>query len=185
MRQLDEAFGFPIIVSVHSRTRVRLDAVGYTNLPISVRFLRPFGFTDFVRVQTCAYFVLSDSGTITEETSLLDLPAVTFRDAHERPEGMDAGTLIVALLDMAGFVDAVRAVRDGYTGQRRFSGAVDDYAASDVSTKIVRIILPNIDYVNDMVWSNRRRDNGLPNRSSAPTAERYIAEKFSMSLAVQ
>lgn len=155
LRQLDEAFGFPIIVSVHPRTRARLDAVGDTNLPTSVRFLRPFGFTDYVRLQTCAYCVLSDSGTITEEASLLDLPAVTFRDAHERPEGMDAGTLIVAPLGMAGFVDAVRAVRDGYTGQRRFSGAVDDYAASDVSTKIVRIILSNIDYVNDVVWSKQ------------------------------
>jgi len=155
LRRLDEAFGLPIIVSVHPRTRARLDAIGDANLPDSVRFLRPFGFTDYVKLQTCAYCVLSDSGTITEEASLLDLPAVTFRDAHERPEGMDAGTLIVAPLGKVGFVDAVNAVRDGFAGERRFSGVVDDYAARDVSAKVVRIVLSNIDYVNEVVWSKR------------------------------
>ncbi|MGU3287262.1 non-hydrolyzing UDP-N-acetylglucosamine 2-epimerase [Methylobacterium mesophilicum] len=153
LHRLHEAFGFPIIVSMHPRTRARLDGLGHADLPAGVRFLRPFGFTDYVRLQTCAYCVLSDSGTITEEASLLDLPAVTFRDAHERPEGMDAGTLVVAPLGKSGFVEAVRTVRDGYTGSRRFSGAVDDYNASDVSTKIVRIVLSNIDYVNEVVWS--------------------------------
>ncbi|MCJ2126390.1 non-hydrolyzing UDP-N-acetylglucosamine 2-epimerase [Methylobacterium sp. J-077] len=153
LRRLDEAFGFPIIVSVHPRTRARLDALGHADLPGGVQFLRPFGFTDYIKLQTCAYCVLSDSGTITEEASLLDLPAVTFRDAHERPEGMDAGTLVVAPLGRTGFVEAVRTVRDGYSGSRRFSGSVDDYNSKDVSTKIVRIVLSNIDYVNAVVWS--------------------------------
>lgn len=153
LRRLDEAFGFPIIVSVHPRTRARLDALGHADLPAGIQFLRPFGFTDYIKLQTCAYCVLSDSGTITEEASLLDLPAVTFRDAHERPEGMDAGTLVVAPLGKSGFVEAVRTVRDGYGGSRRFSGTVDDYSSNHVSTKIVRIVLSNIDYVNDVVWS--------------------------------
>lgn len=153
LRRLDEAFGLPIVVSVHPRTRARLDALDDANLPASIRFLRPFGFTDYIRLQTQAYCVLSDSGTITEESSLLDLPAVTFRDAHERPEGMDAGTLVVAPLGKSSFVDAVNAVRDGFSPNRRFSGIVDDYHASNVSTKIARIVLSNIDYVNEVVWS--------------------------------
>ncbi|PZP70153.1 UDP-N-acetylglucosamine 2-epimerase [Methylorubrum populi] len=96
---------------------------------------------------------MSDSGTIAEEAALLDLPAVTFRDAHERPEGMDAGTLIVAPLGKASLVEAVRAVRDGIGEGRRFAGAVPDYQGGAVSTKVVRIVLSYIDQVNHTVWS--------------------------------
>ncbi|MBP1178483.1 non-hydrolyzing UDP-N-acetylglucosamine 2-epimerase [Methylobacterium sp. PvR107] len=149
---LDQTFGLPIIMSVHPRTRARLDAMGGANVPAAVQFLRPFGFTDYIRLQQDAFCVLSDSGTITEEASLLDLPAVTFRDAHERPEGMDAGTLVVAPLGKSSFVDAVNTVRDGHGGNCKFSGSVNDYDADAVSSKIVRIVLSNIDYVNQTVW---------------------------------
>ena len=130
--RLHAAFGLPIVVSTHPRTRARLEAVGDLALPDSVRFLPPFGFIDYVKLQTSAHCVLSDSGTIAEEAALLDLPAVTFRDAHERPEGMDAGTLIVAPLGKVSLVEAVRAVRDGIGEGRRFAGSVPDYQGGAV-----------------------------------------------------
>lgn len=151
--RLHAAFGLPIVVSTHPRTRARLEAVGDVSLPDSVRFLPPFGFIDYVKLQLSAHCVLSDSGTIAEEAALLDLPAVTFRDAHERPEGMDAGTLIVAPLGKASLVEAVRAVRDGIGEGRRFAGSVPDYEGGTVSTKVVRIVLSYIDQVNHTVWS--------------------------------
>ena len=153
LRQLHEAFGFPIIVSTHPRTRQRLESAEAGNLPGDVRLLSPFGFTDYVKLQTAAHCVLSDSGTIAEEASLLDLPAVTFRDAHERPEGMDAGTLVLAPLGRASLVQAVRAVRDGFSKDRRFSGIVPDYDGGAVSAKVVRIVLSYIDFIDRVVWS--------------------------------
>lgn len=153
LRALHAAFGFPIVVSTHPRTRVRLESVSDVGLPDGVRFLPPFGFTDYVKLQLTAHCVLSDSGTITEEAALLDVPAVTFRDAHERPEGMDAGTLVVAPLGQVGLVEAVRLARDGHAGERRFAGAVPDYEGGSVSTKVVRIVLSYIDQINRVVWS--------------------------------
>src|SRR4029078_10631704 len=99
LNRLAQEFAFPVIVSTHPRTKQRLATHALGELSSLIRFLPPFGFTDYVRLQRAAYCVLSDSGTITEEASLLDLPAVTMRDAHERPEGMDAGTLVMARLD--------------------------------------------------------------------------------------
>jgi UDP-N-acetylglucosamine 2-epimerase (non-hydrolysing) len=121
--RLHAAFGLPIVVSTHPRTRAWLEATGDLSLPDSVHF----GFIDYVKLQTSAYCVLSDSGTVAEEAALLDLPAVTFRDAHERPEGMDAGLLIAAPLGQVNLVEAVRAMRDGYGEGRRFAGAAPDY----------------------------------------------------------
>lgn len=152
LNRLAAEFGFPIIVSTHPRTRQRLLAQDTAGLSPLIRFLPPFGFSDFAKLQLSAYCVLSDSGTITEEASLLDIPAVMIRDAHERPEGMDAGTLVMAGIDGGGLLDAVRTVRDGFSG-RRFSGRVPDYEATSVSTKVVRIVLSYIDYVNRVVWS--------------------------------
>lgn len=149
---LAEAYGWPIIVSTHPRTRKRLgDELGKDLSPL-IRFLPPFGFHDYLKLQLNAHCVLSDSGTITEEAALLDLPAVTMRDAHERPEGVDAGTLITASLHPERLLDAVRAVRDGFAG-RRWAGRVPDYEADAVSTKVVRIVLSYIDQVNRTVWS--------------------------------
>lgn len=154
---LAQEYGFPIVVSTHPRTRRRLAEVAQEALSPLVRFLPPFGFTDYVKLQLHAHCVLSDSGTITEEASLLDLPAVTLRDAHERPEGMDAGVLVMASLSPAKVMDAIRAVRDGLSGGRRYAGSVADYRADSVSAKVVRIVLSYIDYVNRVVWF--RSDN--------------------------
>jgi UDP-N-acetylglucosamine 2-epimerase len=149
---LAQRHGWPIIVSTHPRTRKRLSTRAAADLSPLIRFLPPFGFIDYVRLQLGAYCVLSDSGTISEEAALLDLPAVTMRDAIERPEAMDAGTLVVAGLVPDRLLDAVRCVRDGWPG-RRFAGRVPDYEAGAVSVKVVRIVLSYIDHVNRVVWS--------------------------------
>jgi len=149
--RLAAEFGWPVIVSTHPRTGRRLAELPERALSPLVRFLPPFGFMDFVQLQRHAHCVLSDSGTITEEAALLDLPAVTLREAHERPEGMDAGTLIMASLDPEQICDTVRCARDG-VGHRR-AGRVPDYEAEGVSAKVVRIVLSYIDHVNRVVWS--------------------------------
>jgi UDP-N-acetylglucosamine 2-epimerase len=151
LERLAGEFGWPVVVSTHPRTRKRLDELAPQRLSPLIRFMPPFGFTDYVQLQLQAHCVLSDSGTITEEAALLDLPAVTLREAHERPEGMDAGTLIMASLDPDRICEAVRCARDGL-GYRR-AGRVADYEAEGVSGKVVRIVLSYIDHVNRVVWS--------------------------------
>jgi UDP-N-acetylglucosamine 2-epimerase (non-hydrolysing) len=145
-------YSWPIIVSTHPRTRKRLSERSASILSPLIRLMPSFGFTDYVRLQLGAYCVLSDSGTITEEAALLDLPAITMRDAIERPEGMDAGTLVMSGLTPDRLLDAVRCVRDGWPG-RRFAGRVPDYESGPVSVKVVRIVLSYIDQVNRVVWS--------------------------------
>lgn len=145
--------GLPVVVSTHPRTRDRLARRNRTTASPLIRLLPPFGFTDYVRLQLGARCVLSDSGTITEEAALLDLPAVTMRDAHERPEGMDAGTLVMSSLDPDDLMAAIGVVRDGIGGGRRFAGRVPEYEAPEVSAKVARIVFSYIDYVNRVVWS--------------------------------
>ena len=145
LQRLAAEFGFPVIVSTHPRTRKRLGAQPDHALSPLVRFLPPFGFPDYVKLQLGAYCVISDGGTITEEAALLDIPAVTVRDAHERPEGMDAGVLVRSSLTFDGLSDAVRIVRAGLEG-RRFSGEVKDYTGGlNASSKVVRIVASYID----------------------------------------
>lgn len=155
LNSLAGTYSQPIIVSTHPRTSQRLSEELCKQASPLIRFLPPFGFSDFVRLQMGAHCVLSDSGTITEEASLLDLPAVTMREAHERPEGMDAGTLMMSGLKPARLLDAIRVVRDSRAGSPRFAGKVDDYEAGDVSSKVVRIVLSYIDQINRVVWFKR------------------------------
>jgi UDP-N-acetylglucosamine 2-epimerase (non-hydrolysing) len=111
LRLLVEKFGREIIVSTHPRTRMRLQGSDLAKLA-GVRFLKPFGFLDYIALQKRAFCVISDSGTLMEECSLLKYPAVLYREAHERPEGMDAGTLIMSGLEPARVVEAVRIVTE-------------------------------------------------------------------------
>lgn len=144
-------YGFPVIVSTHPRTRKRLDALGLTNINPLIDFARPFGFFDFVKLQMESMCVISDSGTITEEASLLNLPAITIRYAHERPEGMDEGILIMSGLKSQEVLEAVRVVCE----QQESHGAmrpVPDYISANVSRKIVRLVLSYTGYINRVVW---------------------------------
>ncbi len=151
LNALAQAHGLPVIVSTHPRTRMRLDALGLTELDPLVELAKPFGFLDFIQLQKHARCVISDSGTITEEASLLNLPAITIRYAHERPEGMDEGTVIMTGLQSAEVLEAIRVV----CAQHESRGPmrpVADYAAPDVSRKIVRLVLSYTGYVNRTVW---------------------------------
>lgn len=153
LNALAERYDVPVIVSTHPRTRKRLDAIELGQLHAHVRFLPPFGFCDYVRLQMEALCVVSDSGTITEESALLNLRAVTIRHTHERPEGMDAGTLIMCGLKPAAVLDAVGVVLAQSEGAADAIGPVADYAAGAVSKKVLRIVLSYTDYVNRTVWS--------------------------------
>jgi UDP-N-acetylglucosamine 2-epimerase (non-hydrolysing) len=118
----------------------------------NVQLLKPFGFCDYIKLQMESLCVVSDSGTITEECSLLNLPAITIRNAHERPEGMDVGTLIMSGLKRDRVLDAVRVIISQYHRNHPVFQPVQDYEAGLVSKKILRIVLSYVDYVNNTVW---------------------------------
>lgn len=154
LNALAEKYSMPIIVSTHPRTKSRLEGL-HGPLPSSlIRFLKPFGYCDYNHLQMNAFCVVSDSGTLTEESDLLDFPAIMIRNAHERPEGMDAGTLIMAgmkrqrVLDAIGIITAQRRAR--ISQQRR---RVTDYENPVVSQQVLRIVQSYIEYVRRTVWA--------------------------------
>ena len=140
-----ETYNFPVIFSVHPRTQKKIDALG-VKLHDLVRTMKPLGFADYIKLQQNAYCVISDSGTITEESSLLGFPAITVRQAHERPEGMDEGTLIMTGLDKKTVLDSIKIV----TSTRM--PVVKDYDSDNVAQKVVRIIMSYTGYINRTVW---------------------------------
>ena len=152
LRALADQYGFPLIVSTHPRTRKRLEALGESLDHPLIRFVKPFGLLDYIKLQMSAFCVLSDSGTITEEASLLNLPAVTLRNAHERPEGMDEGTLIMSGLKRGSVMDAVRVVTRQHSREERRVPLVPDYQGGPVSLQVVRVVLSYTDYINRTVW---------------------------------
>ena len=133
------------------RDRKRLEEADLS-LPAQVIFSKPLGFLDYIKLQTSALCVISDSGTITEEASILGFPAVTIRNAHERPEGMDVGTLIMCGLAPADVLGAIRTVTCQHFEEQVHLPAPPDYAGTTVSAQVVRIILSYIGYVNHVVW---------------------------------
>ena len=153
LNTLAKTYDVPVIVSTHPRTRMRLDALSGVEIDIRVQFMRPFGFCDYIRLQLDSLCVISDSGTITEEASLLNLPAITIRNAHERPEGMDAGTLIMAGLKSDRVLDAVRITLAQHSRDARAVRSVEDYENPAVSKQVLRVVLSYTDYVNRTVWS--------------------------------
>ena len=152
LNALATEYDCPVIVSTHPRTRKRLDAMELGKLSPHIRFLKPFGFCDYVKLQMEALCVVSDSGTITEEGSLLNLPAITIRNAHERPEGMDVGTLIMTGLKKDRVLDAVRVIIGQHDRENRVMRRVEDYEAGAVSKQLLRIVLSYVDYINRTVW---------------------------------
>ena len=153
LRALADTYGFPIVVSTHPRTRKRLEDLGESLDHPLIRFVKPFGLLDYIKLQMGALCVLSDSGTITEEASLLNLPAVTIRNAHERPEGMDEGTLIMCGLKPDRVLDAVRVIISQHDRSQRAIPVVQDYLGGPVSKQVVRIVHSYTDYINRTVWS--------------------------------
>lgn len=152
LNALAETYNFPIIVSTHPRTRKRLDTMDLGKLNPNIQFLKPFGFCDYIKLQMEALCVVSDSGTITEEASLLNLPAITIRNAHERPEGMDEGTLIMTGLKKERVLDAVRVIIAQHKKDIRTMQPVQDYEAGPVSKQVLRVVLSYVDYINRTVW---------------------------------
>jgi UDP-N-acetylglucosamine 2-epimerase len=153
LNALAEQYRLPVIVSTHPRTKNRLDSLDLGQLNPLIQFLKPFGFCDYIKLQMESLCVVSDSGTITEEASLLNLPAITIRNAHERPEGMDVGTLIMSGLKKERVLDAVKVILAQYNKGERTTAAIEDYEISSASKKILRIVLSYVDYVNRTVWS--------------------------------
>lgn len=152
LRSLADEYGYPVVVSTHPRTRKRLAALGESLEHPLLRFVKPFGLLDYIKLQMAAFCVLSDSGTITEEASLLNLPAVTLRNAHERPEGMDEGTLIMSGLKSDSVLAAVRVITRQHQLGKRTIPLVPDYAGGAVSLQVVRVVLSYTEYVKRTVW---------------------------------
>ena len=151
LNEVAEKYKLPVIVSTHPRTQNRIDQLD-KKIEINplVKYLKPVGFFDYIKLQQSAFCVISDSGTITEESSILSFPAIMIRKAHERPEGMDEGTLIMSGLKSERIIESIEVV----TKQHKIMSPqiIKDYDVENVSIKVTRIILSYIDYVNRTVW---------------------------------
>ncbi|TGN18289.1 non-hydrolyzing UDP-N-acetylglucosamine 2-epimerase [Leptospira idonii] len=148
---LVEKYNLPVVVSTHPRTKKRLEALDTKEWNPKILFLKPFGFLDYIFLQKNALCILSDSGTITEEASILNLPAVTIRNTHERPEGMDVGTLIMSGLKREEILDSVRITIENQKNSKSHA-YVSDYMVENVSQKIVKLVQSYTGYINRTVW---------------------------------
>lgn len=148
---LAEEYKEPVIVSTHPRTRTRMAALCLTAHPL-VRFLKPFGFLDYIKLQMQAHCVLSDSGTITEESSILNFPALNLREVHERPEGFEEAAVMLVGLSLERVLQGLSILETQPCGSERALRMVNDYTSSNVSIKVVRIIQSHTDFINRKVW---------------------------------
>ena len=142
-----EEYKMPIIFSAHPRTRKKIEAEGII-FSDYVKYMKPLGFNDYNKLQQNAFCVISDSGTITEESSIMGFPAITIRQAHERPEGMDEGTLIMSGVDKEDVIDAIKVVTD----EDKKPHIVNDYDVDYVGMKVIKIIMSYTGYINRTVW---------------------------------
>ncbi len=156
LNAIAERYKKPVIFSTHPRTRKKIENNKNIKFSESIIMLKPFGFFDYIKLQKNAFCVISDSGTITEESSILDFPAITIRQAHERPEGMDEGTLIMAGLTKEAVMDSIDIVASHHNDLKRQFRIIPDYSADNVSKKVVRIIMSYTDYINRNVWHKER-----------------------------
>ncbi|HSZ01098.1 MAG TPA: UDP-N-acetylglucosamine 2-epimerase (non-hydrolyzing) [Terriglobales bacterium] len=151
LERLASKYRLPVIVSVHPRTRKRIDAegVGFSD---NIRLIKPLALSAYVHLMMKARATLSDSGTITEESSILNFRALNIRDAHERPEGMEEGWAMLTGLDPERILEALKLLETQPTGDQRALRIVPDYDVPNVSEKVVRIIHSYVNYVNRVVW---------------------------------
>lgn len=147
---IEKTYKLPIIISTHPRTRKKLEDINYIYKSKNIRFSKPYGFHEYIKLQMNALCVISDSGTITEESSICNIPAVMIRQAHERPEGMDEGTLIMSGLESSNIINAIEVV----VNLVKKTQIVKDYDVDYVSQKVLKVILSYYHYVNREVWKN-------------------------------
>ena len=161
LNKVAKKYKLPVIVSTHPRTRLRLNKLlksSKIKLDRKIKFMKPFGLFDYIKLQMHSKCVLSDSGTITEEASLLNFPAITIRQSHERPEGMDSGVLIMSGLDPDRIIQSIDITIKQHK-ERLFNSKVEDYEQNEVSKKVLKIVVSYIDYINRTVWSFEPKNN--------------------------